>query len=92
VTTLAVGVNMYSCFVYEQDCVRLLRSTPAQVLNAKTEANEFNRDITAKMMAVIYFLTETGLCAPKGGLAKNQEAFEAKTTEMRELVNALFPT
>lgn len=51
----------------------------------------FHRDITAKMMAVIYYLTETGLCAPKGGLAKNQEAFEAKTAEMRTLVEALFP-
>lgn len=81
----------YSAFVYIVDCHELLTAANKKIVSTETiqppSQAQFNRWLTAQMFAVVHLLTNTGLCAPKGGLAANEAAFETLVADMLKKVD-----
>lgn len=74
----------YSAFVYQADAEELMLASGRKFLDRDAPVppnqSQFNRWVTAELLAVISFLVETGIC--------KKDQFETKLLESIELVDA----
>lgn len=81
---LATSNRIVTCFVYKENAKELMiaaaESHPAMKAMQQAESPpghsqaDFNRDVSASLLTIAYFLTETAICKP--------EAYEQKKIEM----------
>lgn len=82
---------LYSAYVYMADADELYKTAGRKVVEPDKPVSptqrQFNRWITAMIMALVKNDIKTGLFAPKGGEEANKDAFEHMLLEEIELVD-----
>lgn len=90
------SVILKSAFVYSADASLLLRDkeTPKEAPSiiadqAAQQQARFNMWVSASLLTIAGYLTQTGLCVPRGGPEANETSYEKTLEEMLLKVQAL---